>query len=268
MMVKRKVVLLGDAAVGKTSLVRKFVYDVFDDKYIMTIGTKVSKKVISLKWEDMEVDLNLIIWDVLGQQGFTRVQEKAFEGSDGALLVCDLTRKETLYNISRYWLPTLERVAGVPAVLLANKSDLPNWEFKEDELKKFSETLGLPYMLTSAKTGENVEASFHKLGELMFKFEPVVISGEDKEHKLNTIKHALDFIMHDFCENYGNYEEGMAVLTTNMKMLDVDIEKPKPTNVIRLIDRLYAIEKDYLGVDKAQEIKIKRLGVIKRVKWS
>ncbi len=267
MEVKRKIVLLGDAAVGKTSLVRRFVYNVFDDRYIMTIGTKVSKKIIKMKWDDLDIDLKLMIWDVLGQQGFTRVQEAAFKGSDGALLVCDLTRKDTLYNISRYWLPVLERVAGVPAVLLANKSDLEGWEFTEDELNRYSQSLGVPYLLTSAKTGKNVEEAFHHLAELMFKFDPVTTSGEESESELETLKDALDYIMHDFCDNYGNFEDGMAVLTAHMKLVGIDVETPKPYHLINLVDRLYSLEKDYLGVEKAQDLRIKRLGIIKRVKW-
>ncbi len=266
MEVKRKVVLLGDAAVGKTSLVRRFVFNVFDDKYIMTIGTKVSKKVINIKWEDMDVELNFIIWDVLGQQGFTQVQETAFRGSDGALLVCDLTRRNTLYSISHYWLPVLERVAGVPSILLANKSDLENWEFSYEELDEFAKGIGVPYLLTSAKTGENVEEAFRKMGEITFKFYPIVVE-EKEEKKPDNLKEALDFIMNDFCKKYGDFDDGMAILKANMKLAGINVEKPKAPQVIGLIDKLYTIEKDYLGFEKAQDNKIKRLGILKKVKW-
>ncbi len=267
MEVKRKVVLLGDAAVGKTSLVRRFVYDIFEDKYIMTIGTKVSKKVIDVDWEGMHINLNLLIWDVLGQQGYTQVQEAAFKGSDGALLVCDLTRKNTLHSIAHYWLPVLERVSGVPAVLLANKSDLENWELSQEDVKDFADRLGMPYFLTSAKTGENVENAFRKLAEMTFIFYPIR-SSESEKKEPKTIKDALDMIMHEFCESYEDYDEGMAILTANMKYIGVDVERPKPTQVVSLIDRLYTIEKDYLGVDLAQERKVRRLGLLKRVRWS
>ncbi len=266
MEVKRKVVLLGDAAVGKTSLVRRFVFDIFDDKYIMTIGTKVSKKVMNIKYEGTDIELNLIIWDVLGQQGFTQVQETAFKGSDGALLVCELTRKNTLYSISHYWLPVLERVAGVPSILLANKSDLESWSFSYEELDNFAKNIGVPYLLTSAKTGENVEEAFKKLAEITFKFYPIVVE-EKKEKRLENLKDALDLIMNDFCEKYGNFDDGMAVLKANMKLIGVSVEKPKATQIIELINKIYSIEKDYLGFEKAEENKIKRLGMLKKVKW-
>ena len=266
MEVKRKVVLLGDAAVGKTSLVRRFVFNAFDDKYIMTIGTKVSKKVINITWEGMDVRLNFIIWDVLGQQGFTQVQETAFRGSDGALLVCDLTRKNTLYNISHYWLPVLERVAGVPSILLANKSDLKNWDFSHEELDNFAKGIGVPYLLTSAKTGENVEEAFKKLAEMTFKFYPIIVEEKEEKH-LENLKDVLDFIMKDFSEKYEDFDEGMAVLKANMKLVGVDVENPKAPQIIGLIDKLYTIEKDYLGFEKAQDNKIERLGLLKKVKW-
>ncbi len=267
MEIKRKVVLLGDAAVGKTSLVRRFVYDVFEDKYIMTIGTKVSKKVIEMNWEGLNITLSLMVWDVLGQQGFTQVQETAFRGADGALLVCDLTRKDTLHSIAHYWLPVLERVAGVPAILLANKSDLDNWAMSEDEIRQFSENIGVPYLLTSAKTGKNVELAFSKLAEMTFIFYPVIVESAEEKNP-ETLKDALDYIMNDFAGSYGEYDDGMAVLTANMKLVGIDIENPKAQQLISLIDRLYSIEKDYLGVEKAQINKIRRLGILKRVRWS
>ena len=264
--IKRKVVLLGDAAVGKTSLVRRFVHDVFDDKYIMTIGTKVSKKTIEMEWEGININLSLMIWDVLGQQGFTQVQETAFKGSDGALLVCDLTRKETLYSIAHYWLPILERVAGVPAVLLANKSDIGNWAVSHEEIENFANQFGMPFLLTSAKTGENVEEAFQELAKMTFIFYPVIVENSG-EKMPTTLKEALDYIMNDFCKSYGNYDDGMAILTANMKLLGVDIEHPAAQGLIALIDKLYTIEKDYMDIKKAQEKKIARLGILKRVRW-
>ncbi len=267
MEIKRKIVLLGDAAVGKTSLVRRYVYDVFDDKYIMTIGTKVSKKTMNLEWEGMNIELTLLIWDVLGQQGFTQVQEAAFRGSDGALLVCDLTRKSTLHSISHYWLPVLERVAGVPAVLLANKRDLENWEITYEDVENFANQIGVPFLLTSAKTGENVEEAFRKLAEMTFVFYPVMVS-DTSERIPETLKDALDIIMDDFSASYGNYEDGMAVLTANMKLVGIDIEHPEPPQLVALVDKLYTIEKDYLGVERARKKRLVRLGLIKRVRWS
>src|SRR5437667_310534 len=84
---KSKVVLLGDGGVGKTSLVRRFVVDQYSDDYITTVGTKVSKRSLSLGSALSEVEMVMQIWDVLGQKGYSGVQETAIKGAQGVLLV-------------------------------------------------------------------------------------------------------------------------------------------------------------------------------------
>ena len=261
MELKRKIVLLGDRAVGKTSLIRRFVYDQFSDDYIQTIGTKVSKKDIQVEMDGEKHEVTLVIWDVLGQQGYTQVQSAAFRGSHGALFVCDLTRKSTLYSILRYWIPKLEEVAGVPGVLLANKRDLPNWEIVMDDLEEFSKITGLPYLLTSAKTGENVEDAFITLAKLMLLFKPVTAGGKT-ERGANDPKSLLDDIIKDFCKQYGNWNDGMAIIEANVRALGIDMSDPDPKKMRVLIDRIYRIEIYHLGMDKAMENKIRRLGML------
>lgn len=262
MELKRKVVLLGDSGVGKTSLVRRFVYDIFSDKYIQTIGTKVSKKKMNIVFEDKKYEITLVIWDVLGQQGYTNVQNAAFKGSDGALFVCDLSAKSTLHAILHYWLPTLETVAEVPSILLANKMDLNNWEITKKELEEFSKTVGLPFILTSAKTGEGVEEAFKKLSELMLMVKPVRVKKEREKKEIKSPKEVLDFIIRDFCQKYGNWNDGMAILEVNMRVLDMDMGNPKIPQLRLLIERLYRIEAYHLGTERAQKNKIKRIGIL------
>ena len=108
--VKRKVLMLGDGAVGKTSLIHKYVMDKFDDKYITTIGTKITKKMLSLEHDEEKIDLTLMIWDILGQKGYTTIQSTSYKGGEGALMVCDLTRKETLASLEEYWIPEVRKV--------------------------------------------------------------------------------------------------------------------------------------------------------------
>ena len=86
-----KIVLIGDGAVGKTSLIRKFVHDKFEDKYITTIGTKVTKKSLNFKSDIGEdVELTLMIWDLLGQKGFHKVQTSALGTSQGLALLMSI----------------------------------------------------------------------------------------------------------------------------------------------------------------------------------
>src|SRR5436309_10703019 len=123
--IKRKILLLGDGAVGKTSLIRRFDVEKFSDDYITTIGTKVTKRDLRLDLGSRTVDLTLMIWDVLGQKGYKGIQESAFRGARGVILVYDLTRPETRSSFEEYWVPRVRAVAGeIPMIIVGNKVDL------------------------------------------------------------------------------------------------------------------------------------------------
>ncbi len=176
--IKRKVVLLGDGGVGKTSLIRRFVLNTFDDKYLVTIGTKVSKKVIKTKHPETgaDVELTLAIWDIMGHMGVTRVHTNYLQGAKGALVVADVSRRHTLEG-TRKWIDAAKDKADIPMVMLANKSDLIGekemgvemWDFEEPTLKEFAGQYGFPSFLTSAKDGHNVEEAFEELAQQVLK---------------------------------------------------------------------------------------------------
>src|SRR2546425_12179966 len=109
---KVKILLLGDGGVGKTSLIRKFVVDQFSDDYITTIGTKVTKKDVTVGKPPNDVDIIMQIWDVLGQKGYGGVQETAGKGAQGVLFVRDLTREGCRRSAEEHWMPRAGRHAG------------------------------------------------------------------------------------------------------------------------------------------------------------
>jgi small GTP-binding protein len=172
--ISKKVCLLGDLAVGKTSLVRRFVYDLFDDKYISTIGVKVSRKVLAVQRGADIAELTMMLWDLAGSEEFDRVRASYLRGSAGAVLVCDLTRPETLDCLPQY---TDELHAANPEahlILAVNKRDLiepsPPEDLRPLDLEKVeavARRLASPYYLTSAKTGLEVEELFRHLGRLL-----------------------------------------------------------------------------------------------------
>jgi small GTP-binding protein len=164
----KKVCLLGDGEVGKTSLIRKFVYDQFDDKYLMTIGTKITKKALALSHQGTPVNLTLMINDIVGQVEFERIHKQYYRGSMAGILVCDLTRKPTLERID-WWLDSFREVAGdVPIILLGNKADLTEkLEISDNDLSNYSKDIGCSHFITSAKTGLNVEKAFIKVGKVL-----------------------------------------------------------------------------------------------------
>ncbi len=165
--VKAKVCLVGDIGVGKTSLVRRFVLDTFDDRYIATIGTKVTKKTVPCTWRGGPAVMDLVVWDIMGEKGFRQLlKESYFEGAHGVLAVCDLTRRDTLADLYTWIDLTKANAGGVPFVFLGNKADLRSKVVvQEPELAAIAQNQGAPYMFASAKTGLNVEGAFQGLAE-------------------------------------------------------------------------------------------------------
>ncbi len=160
--IKRKVNLLGEAGVGKTSLTLRFVKNVFGDKYLKTIGTNVYTKQIPVA----NVDVKLIIFDIMGDTGFDSVRDRAFENSSGGIAVADFTRKETLDKLIDDWLPKYRElaVADAPIILAINKVDLDKQELSRKEIIDNTSHYVDAIYFTSAKTGENVEEIYKELG--------------------------------------------------------------------------------------------------------
>jgi small GTP-binding protein len=162
---KLKVCLVGDLAVGKTCLIRRYVFDEFSDNYKVTIGTKVSKKEIEISDPETKepVNVQLLIWDIMGHHGFRRLLNQAyFSGAQGIIGVCDTTREETLLDLEN-WMDDVQSVTSVvPTVLLGNKCDLVDSEqVNLKELKNVSSGYekSTAY-LSSAKTRHNVDLAF------------------------------------------------------------------------------------------------------------
>ncbi|MCK4717973.1 MAG: GTP-binding protein, partial [Thermoplasmata archaeon] len=164
---RKKFVLLGDEAVGKTSLIRRFVTESFDDKYISTIGTKVTKKNMDMRKDGQLYSIHMMIWDMVGQKNFKLILRSALKGAQGLIMVCDLTRRSTLDSLMEYWFPEVEKCCGkIPMVFLANKSDIVGEaQFELEDLEDVARQHDALFYLTSAKTGENVERTFLALGK-------------------------------------------------------------------------------------------------------
>ena len=162
--VQKKVCLLGDFAVGKTSLVRRFVEGRFDDKYLSTIGVKVSRKTV----ERPDHQLNFLLWDLVGGNEFSRSETGYLLGTAGALIVCDLTRENTLTALTRYSNQLRAVNPNAKIILLGNKVDLVDQrEITDEQLMDVCAITNSEFLLTSAKTGEAVETTFLRLAEKM-----------------------------------------------------------------------------------------------------
>ncbi len=159
--IQKKICLLGDFAVGKTSLVRRFVEDIFEDKYLSTIGACVSRKIVTV----CKSPVTLLIWDLAGEEKFTQVMTSYYRGAAGAILVCDLTRAETFPSLKDYAQSFWRVNPHTPLVVVGNKVDLAEQRSIADvELSDAAGHLDAFWLTSSAKTGENVQWLFEQLG--------------------------------------------------------------------------------------------------------
>ena len=160
-MIQKKICLLGAFAVGKTSLVARFVKSIYSDQYLTTVGVKVDKKTVRLGDEDV----NLIVWDLAGEDEFQKVRMDYLRGAAGYLLVADGTRGSTLETARMLEQRVTEAFGATPFVCLLNKADLVSeWEIDDQTIESLR-ARGWDVMKSSAKTGENVEEAFELLAK-------------------------------------------------------------------------------------------------------
>ncbi len=164
-----KVCLAGDSGVGKTSLVRRFVTSTFDGQYVRTLGTKVSSKHFVIDdpdWPGSQVTVGVTVWDIMGEPGLRELLKEAYFSNMGALLlVADGTRFDTVYLLEE-WHNAVRSVSGdVATVVLFNKSDVAAVDRVQTAAADVCAPLNFPWLLTSAKTGENVEQAFRLLSQ-------------------------------------------------------------------------------------------------------
>jgi small GTP-binding protein len=177
---KLKVHLVGDAAVGKTSLIQRFVRDQFSGEYQATMGTKVQAKYVVAKSDGgKEVAVRTTIWGIIGESTLLQdLGQSYFFGTQGILAVCDLTRFYT-YETLPTWLSYVRRTAGdVPMALAVNKTDLRGEViilYDEYQVQQFADSIGARWYMTSAKTGKNVEELFTALAiDIITRMEPQI----------------------------------------------------------------------------------------------
>jgi len=158
-----KVALLGDSAVGKTSLINRYTEEIFKESYQPTLGVNIVMKKLKIN----DVDVQLAIWDIAGQDKYELTRKLFFEGCAGALLIYDLTRHSTFDRIKTKWLEDFRKFARSDGVyiVIGNKVDLKNFNTVSSEKGEglANEIKASDFIETSAKSGANVESSFIRL---------------------------------------------------------------------------------------------------------
>ncbi len=157
-MIAKKVLLVGNFGVGKTSLIRRFVLNEFSEDYISTIGVRVSSKILKVD----STEIKLLIWDVAGTSDDEKVPKAYFMGSSAAMYVFDLSRQETYTNLEER-LALVKQLSGLKEItLVGNKKDL----LTEDELAVVLQSISTHIdLVTSAKEDDNVEDAFLALAK-------------------------------------------------------------------------------------------------------
>eukprot|EP00741_Cyanophora_paradoxa_P008889 tig00001408_g8605.t1 len=153
-----KLLLIGDSGVGKSCLLLRFADDTYTESYISTIGVDFKIRTIELDGKTIKLQ----IWDTAGQERFRTITSSYYRGAHGIIIVYDVTDQESFNNVKQ-WLQEIDRYAceGVSKLLVGNKSDLTTKKVVQYEVaKEFADSLGIPFLETSAKNSTNVEAAF------------------------------------------------------------------------------------------------------------
>jgi Ras-related protein Rab-2A len=161
-----KIIVVGDPAIGKTSLIRKYVKFQFETSYIPTVGVNISKQPLELEHGGKKFKINLMLWDLAGQPQFFLLHKVYFNGANGVLLGFDLTRTHT-YSNTKEWHRELVKngIASLPMIMFGNKSDLTEErKVAQPHIDYMQEQLGIPeYVETSALNGDNVNQLFEAI---------------------------------------------------------------------------------------------------------
>jgi small GTP-binding protein len=263
-LMKKKICLIGDSRVGKTSLIKRFVSDEFDDKYIATIGAKISKKDLTVTIMDdaeHQVALTLTIWDLIGHRDreYWSLLKRYYLNTDGALFVCDLTSIATLTNLKE-WISSLFNTIGVvPFLIMANKSDLASKaQFEEKDLIEFSKQYNSDFFYTSAKSGSNVNLSFSRLGEIM-------VGYSIRTENISDAKDVVREIISDYCVLHGGEERAMPIINYQFKQAGVNINSPTKQELIKVIQLLSEVTKSIKGENLAREERSKYLRLVHKL---
>lgn len=157
-MLQKKICLLGAFGVGKTSLTRRFVDSIFSDAYLTTVGVKIDKKPVAVG----DATVNLLIWDIAGEDDVSAVRTSYLRGAAGYLLVVDVTRAQTLAVARSIRERVGAEIGDIPFLCLLNKTDVAEWDIADAQVDAL-QAEGWTVQRTSAKTGAGVESAFAEL---------------------------------------------------------------------------------------------------------
>ena len=182
-----KVLLIGDSGTGKSCLLIRFADDQFSDNYISTIGVDFKIKTINVEGKTVKMQ----VWDTAGQERFRTITASYYRGSNGIILVYDVTNRDSFDHVS-YWMQEVDRLAApdVCRLIVGNKSDLTDKRVvSTQEGQALAQQYGISFLETSARDNTNVDEMFTAMAKAMRKKQGVT-SGDDSTHGAVPLKAA------------------------------------------------------------------------------
>jgi Ras-related protein Rab-11A len=178
-----KLILLGDASVGKSSIIGRYINNSFKDNYQCTLQVELNTKMIDI---DLDTIVKMNIWDTAGQEKYRHLTSQYYRSCQGAIIAFDLTRKDSFDGLQK-WIDDLENYnTNIPILIVGNKSDLiKDREVNKDDIEKFVKNKYMYYDV-SAKNGTNVSLAFDKIRSEMI--EDIKRKEKKEEKELNDIK--------------------------------------------------------------------------------
>ena len=261
-----KLLLVGEAGVGKTSLVKQFVFKEFDEIYTKTLGANLYKKTITLELNGKPYKTKLMVWDLFGENLFQGIMKSAYNGAEGIIFVSDLTNVDTLWKLD-IWINYAFKFGSEAAfIFLGNKSDLQDKQFDYEEVEQLANKYNGRSFITSAKTGKHVEDAFQTVGQMILDREFAREIHEfdvDYEEDVPKLIEVEDRIMDTFCHSVGEYVEGMSMVQSVFTDLGIDFENPTEEQMRNLVGRLVQETKQGLSPNKHKELETRLEKILK-----
>ncbi|MGB5911675.1 MAG: GTP-binding protein, partial [Promethearchaeia archaeon] len=220
---KMKIILVGAAAVGKTSLIYRFVKNMFKPNYKITVGVDTSTKEVEFNPGEIAT---VSIWDIGGQQRFEFIRHTFYKGAAGGLILVDLTRKQT-FEVAKQWLDEIRQYCGnIPFIIIGSKIDLlkefESIDFRK-ELETYAEKEGSVYIETSSKTGINVEPAFIELTKAIIESRNEEIKDDNYFYSSDDYEDQKSSLEHHYNQLHEN--EQLDILLKNKDLIDLKVEE-------------------------------------------
>jgi len=249
---EKKIMVLGDPNVGKTS-VCKHAFNSYDERYVDTLGARASRKLVNVNHPKCRYIVNMMMWE-----GKEKMEMKE---ADGAFMVYDVTKKESMERVENYWIPTFKNTNNnASMVFVANK-----WGLKHGCYDDFLEVkYRSPCVLISAKTGENINFVFEEMGKMLAKpyyynEKRLFIPGKLKPGE------AYALIASSFINSVGSKDPALPILVHECRTCNINPEKTNKDSLNLLIEKLSEIEKGFLDNYTVKKNIAERKGITEKI---